>query len=129
MSADGLSLWLDLAQRHDRAGIPAILAEDVVFHSPVVHTPQRGRAIAARYLAGAMDVLDNGAFAYVGTWRGDRSGVLEFRTEIEGIVIEGVDMIAWDEAGAITAFKVMIRPLKAINLVHRLMAERLAAAT
>jgi hypothetical protein len=124
---DVMERWLEIAHARDAEALAGLLADDVVFHSPVVHTPQRGKAITQKYLAAAFDVLFNPDFAYVGQWRAERSAVLEFSTTIEGIEIDGVDIIAWNEDGHIVEFKVMARPLKAINLLHRLMGERLAA--
>ena len=100
-----------------------------VFESPVVHTPQRGRDITFKYLASAEQVLGGPAFRYVGEWRNASGAVLEFETEIDGIRINGVDMIAFSDDGArITHFKVMVRPLKAINLLHQMMGAQLAKA-
>jgi hypothetical protein len=123
---DTIERWRRIAKARDFAALADLLAEDVVFQSPVVHTPQRGKAITLKYLVAASHVLFNETFRYVGEWRAERSAVLEFVTTIEGIEIDGVDIIAWDEAGRIVSFKVMARPLKAINLLHRLMGERLA---
>ena len=122
---DVIARWREIAKTRDLAGLADLLAEDVVFHSPVVRTPQRGKAIASKYLAAAFDALFNETFRYVGEWRAERSAALEFMTTVEGIEIDGVDIIAWSEAGRIVDFKVMLRPLKAINLVHGMMAERL----
>ena len=97
-----------------------------MFESPVVHTPQRGRDITFKYLAGADKVLGGPGFSYVGEWRSATGAVLEFENEIEGIRINGVDIITFSEDGKITHFKVMVRPLKGINLLHRLMGEQLA---
>jgi hypothetical protein len=99
-----------------------------VFESPVVHTPQRGRDITFKYLASADKVLGGPGFAYTGEWRSDTGAVLEFQTEIDGIKLNGVDIITFDADGRITNFKVMVRPLKAINLLHRLMGEQLASS-
>jgi hypothetical protein len=93
-----------------------LLAEDVVFASPVVHTPQRGKAITLKYLSAALYVLFNETFRYVGEWRAARSAVLEFVTTMDGVEINGVDIIDWNEDGRIVQFKVMARPLKGINL-------------
>jgi ketosteroid isomerase-like protein len=123
---DTIARWREIAKAADSAALADLLAENVVFHSPVVHTPQRGRAITHKYLMAAFHVLFNPTFAYVGEWRAARAAVLEFKTTIEGTEIDGVDIIAWDEAGRIVEFKVMVRPLKAVNLLHRLMGERLA---
>ena len=123
---DPIARWREIAKSRDADALGQLLADDVVFHSPVVHTPQRGRAITHKYLMAAFDVLISPKFRYVGEWRAARSAVLEFVTEIEGVVIDGVDMISWNEAGQIVEFKVMVRPLKAINQLHQKMGERLA---
>jgi hypothetical protein len=97
-----------------------------VFESPVVHTPQRGRDIAFKYLAGAEKVLGGPGFKYTGEWRSSNGAVLEFENEIEGIKINGVDIITFSADDRIIHFKVMVRPLKGMNLLHRLMGEQLA---
>jgi len=111
---------------HDPRGLWDLLDPDAVFESPVVHTPQRGRDITFKYLLGAEKVLGGPGFKYLGEWLSDRGAVLEFENEIEGIRINGVDIMTFGDDGRITHFKVMVRPLKAINLLHRLMAEQLA---
>ena len=126
--SDVLQRWHAYIGSHDHAELRAMLHLDAVFESPVVHTPQRGRDIVYKYLASAEQVLGGPGFAYTGEWTAERSAVLEFTAEIEGIKVNGVDMIWWDEAGLITNFKVMVRPLKAVNLLHRLMGEMLAKA-
>jgi len=126
MTATGLERWYGYMKSHDRAALWDLLHPDAVFESPVVHTPQRGRDITFKYLTSAEKVLAGPGFTYVGEWRGDRGAVLEFENEIDGIKINGVDIITFDADGRITYFKVMVRPLKAINLLHRLMGEQLA---
>lgn len=123
-----LAAWHRIVQARDGRGIGALLAEDVVFHSPVVHTPQVGKAITTMYLRAALHVLGNPGFHYVREVVGARDAVLEFEVEIDGIVVNGVDMIRWNEAGLVTSFKVMVRPLKAITLVQQKMAAMLEAA-
>ena len=92
-----------------------------------MHTPQRGRDITSKYLSSAVAVLNGAAFRYVGEWLSENGAVLEFQTEGGGISINGVDIITFSADGErITHFKVMVRPLKAINLLHQLMGERLA---
>jgi hypothetical protein len=128
MPTTALDGWRDYLKTHDTAALRALLHPDVVFESPVVHTPQRGRDITFKYLASAGQVLGGPGFRYTGEWRSETGVVLEFETEIEGVRINGVDIIAFSDDGAlITHFKVMVRPLKAINLLHRLMGEQLAA--
>lgn len=121
-----LAAWHEVVRSRDPAALDRLLADDVVFHSPVVHTPQRGKAITAAYLGAAMQVLGNRAFRYLREVVGERDAVLEFATEIDAIEVNGVDLIAWDDAGRIVDFKVMIRPLKAVNIVHQKMGEMLA---
>jgi hypothetical protein len=117
--------WHVIAAARDVTALPGILADDVVFHSPVVHTPQAGKALTLQYLGAALHVLGNESFRYVHEWYGERSAVLEFEATVQGIVVNGVDMIECGADGRITAFKVMVRPLKAINLLHQLMGQQL----
>lgn len=117
--------WHQIIERRDPSQIASLLADDVVFHSPVVHTPQSGRTITALYLNAAFTVLINDSFRYVREIVGPADAALEFTVEIDGISLNGVDMIKWNAEGKITEFKVMVRPLKAINLVHQKMAEML----
>src|SRR5581483_1837694 len=124
----GLQRWHGFIKSGDPAALWDLLHPDVVFESPVVHTPQRGRDITFKYLAGAVRVLGGPTFRYVGEWTSGSGVVLEFVTEVGGITINGVDIIAFDADGLITHFKVMVRPLKAVNLLHRLMGEQLANA-
>lgn len=124
----GLDKWYDCMKSHDRAALWDLLHPDAVFESPVVHTPQRGRDITFKYLSSAEKVLGGPGFSYVGEWRSDGGAVLEFEKEIDGIRINGVDIIRFSDDGRITHFKVMVRPLKAINLLHRLMGEQLSMA-
>jgi len=125
MSTHPIQAWHALLKSFDPAALDALLADDVVFHSPVVHTPQAGRKITRLYLLAAHQVLNNGKFHYLREVVGERDAVLEFATELDGILINGVDMIRWNDEGRIVDFKVMVRPLKAINLLHQKMGEML----
>jgi hypothetical protein len=112
----------------DPALLSAMLADDAVFHSPVVHTPQVGKAIVTAYLIAASHTLGNDSFHYVRELVDGDEMMLEFVTEMEGITVNGVDIIRWNAEGQITDFKVMVRPLKAINKVWEMMAAQLATA-
>jgi ketosteroid isomerase-like protein len=120
-----LAAWHDYIARDDADALWQLLAEDVVFESPVVHTPQQGREITFKYLRSAAKVLGGEGFRYAGEWHGENSAILEFEQETDGIRINGIDMIWWNEAGRITRFKVMVRPLKAVNLLHQMMGAQL----
>jgi hypothetical protein len=125
MTMTALDKWYGYMKSHDQTALWDLLHPDAVFESPVVHTPQRGRDITFKYLASAEKVLGGAGFKYVGEWRSDTGAVLEFEKEIDGIKINGVDIIAFAD-GKITHFKVMVRPLKAMNLLHQLMGAQLA---
>lgn len=127
--ADALDTWHRLVRTGDPSGLDALLAEEAVFHSPVVHTPQRGRALAAAYLGAAFKVFASPAFRYVREIVGASDAMLEFETEVDGVAVNGVDIIRWNAADQIVEFKVMLRPLKAINLIHQKMAAMLQAAS
>lgn len=128
MPIDTMATWHKLVKSQDATGLNDLLADDAVFHSPVVHKPQVGKAITQKYLAAAFQVFFNDSFRYVREVRGDHDAVLEFLVEIDGISVNGVDMIKWNDEGRITEFKVMLRPLKAVNLIHQKMGEMLQAA-
>jgi len=125
MAAHALETWHRLVRTQDPSGLNPLLADDAVFYSPVVHTPQRGRKLASGYLTAAFHVFFNPTFRYVREIVGPFDAVLEFETEIDGILVNGVDLIKWNESGQIVEFKVMLRPLKAINLIHQKMAAML----
>jgi len=105
------------------ARLDTLLDNEAVFVSPIVHTPQRGKKLAIMYLAAAFDVFLNPTFRYVREIIGDSDAMLEFETEIDDVLVNGVDIIKWNESGRIVEFKVMIRPLKAIGLIHQRMSE------
>ena len=119
--------WHQIVRSRDMAALDRLLADDVVFVSPVVHTPQPGKAITTKYLQAALQVLNNDSFSYLNEWCGADSAVLEFQSTVDGIVINGIDMIGWNDAGRINRFKVMVRPLKAMNKLHEHMGRMLAA--
>jgi hypothetical protein len=120
--------WHQIVRSRDAAALERLLADDVVFTSPVVHTPQAGRAITTKYLQAALQVLNNDSFTYLNEWYGADSAVLEFQSTVDGIVINGIDMIGWNPAGRIDRFKVMVRPLKAMNKLHEHMGRMLQRA-
>jgi hypothetical protein len=119
-----LEIWHDMVRNNDLGRLDEIVAEDCVFLSPIVHSPQEGRELTRFYLSGALQVF-NDSFCYVKEVVTDRHAVLEFTCDLEGIVINGVDIMTFNEQGKIVEFKVMVRPLKAVNLMHAKMKEML----
>lgn len=128
MEVEPIRSWHEIVQTRDARGLNELLDDDVVFYSPVVHTPQVGKAVTAMYLMAALHVFGNGSFRYVREVVDESDAVLEFETDIDGITVNGVDMIKWNDEGRIVEFKVMVRPLKAINLIHQKMATMLSAS-
>ncbi len=122
MAVATINQWHQIVAARNEQALDAILADAVVFYSPVVHTPQVGKTITTRYLAAALRVFGNDSFRYVRELVDERDAMLEFEVEIDGIQVNGVDMLQWDADGKIVAFKVMLRPLKAVNLIHQKMA-------
>jgi hypothetical protein len=124
---DPVAAWHAYMHAPSKAALTALLDENVVFQSPAVHTPQVGRDVTVKYLWAAAEVLGGPDFHYVGEWRGERSAVLEFECTLDGgIQVNGVDIIEWNDAGKLTRFKVMIRPMKALNAVVPMMGAALA---
>lgn len=124
-----LQIWHDMLRQRDLGRLDDVLAEHCVFISPIVHTPQQGRDLTRFYLTGALNVF-NDSFKYVKEIVTAEHAVLEFTCEVDGIVVNGVDIMTFDEAGKIIEFKVMVRPLKAVNLMQarmRAMLESMAS--
>ena len=127
MSQSALEHWHQLIADRDPRGLEQLLADDVVFYSPVVFAPQKGKTITTAYLGAAFQVFVNDSFEYVRQVTGDRDAVLEFVVQIDGVTVNGVDMMRWNDRQQITEFKVMLRPLKAVHLIQVKMAQMLAA--
>ncbi|MFW2349553.1 nuclear transport factor 2 family protein [Qipengyuania sp.] len=127
MSAElGLKRWHEVIEGGSSPeALAAIIHANAVFHSPVVHTPQRGRAIVVAYLSAAGQTLGNDSFEYVRELVDGENAMLEFTTEMDGIHVNGIDLIRFDADGMIVDFKVMVRPLKAVNKVWEQMAAQL----
>ena len=125
-AAKGLENWHRVIENGSRPDeLAAMIDDDAVFHSPVVHTPQRGQAIVTAYLAAAGQTLGNAEFRYVRTMTDGHDALLEFTTEMDGIHVNGIDLIRFDDYGKIVDFKVMVRPLKAVNKVWEQMGAEL----
>ncbi len=125
MPTNVLRNWHKLVENSDASALKFLLAENVVFYSPVVHKPQSGKALTTKYLSAALKLFAAYNFHYVKEIVGSYNAALEFVVEIDGITINGVDIISWDDSAKIVEFKVFIRPLKAVHLLHQKMAEML----
>jgi hypothetical protein len=135
--------WFQYLKGELAGGLDELLGDDVVFYSPIVFTPQKGKAITKLYLEAAGQTLTGdepsgsiepgasspGGFRYTKQVLSGDTAVLEFETTIEGTYVNGVDIVRCDGEGRIVEFRVMIRPLQAVNLVHRQMAATLESMT
>ena len=113
---------------HSPEQLDELLDDDVVFYSPALFSAQEGKAKTTSYLSAAAKLFGATDFHYVEQWIGERSAVLEFAATVDGMYVNGIDMITWNDAGRIVSFKVMIRPFKGLQLVMGKMAELLAAS-
>ncbi|MEE2030753.1 nuclear transport factor 2 family protein [Rhodococcus chondri] len=121
--------WHHIVEHDDRTALVDLLADDAVFSSPAVFTPQAGKDATLAYLQAALTVFGNDTgFHYVGEWYGDRSAVLEFEADLDGVHVNGVDIIGWDHRDRIISFKVMVRPIKGLQALMPLMAAQLTPA-
>lgn len=125
MQPEPVRAWHELVASRELAQLGALLADDVVFRSPAVFSPQVGRAATTLYLSAAMTVLGP-TVRYVDEWYGPSSAVLEFEAELDGVVVHGVDMMRWNDAGRLTSFTVMVRPVKGLQQLMIMMSAELA---
>lgn len=125
MTPQVIQRWSQIVENSDIEALDGLLADDVVFTSPAVFTPQQGKPLALAYLRAAMRLFGGTDFRYVEQWYSDSSAVLEFTTEIDGVHVNGIDMIHWNDSGQVTSVKVMLRPFKALQTVMPKMAELL----
>jgi SnoaL-like domain len=125
MTPPVIQRWIEIVENGRADELDALLAENAVFFSPVVFTPQEGRAKTAAYLKAAIKVFGDTDFHYLEQWYKDNSAILEFAATIDGVYANGVDMIHWNEHAQIASFKVMLRPLKALQTIMPAMAKLL----
>jgi len=116
-----ISKWHEVVKLRDYNLLKEILDENVIFYSPVVYTPQKGKSITLNYLSAANEVFNSSNFRYRKEIINDKSASLEFTLTIDDTDINGIDLISWNDSGLITEFKVFIRPLQGVNLIHKLM--------
>ena len=118
-----LDRWHQVVEAKDPALLDALLADDAVFRSPAVHTPQEGKQLTTAYLAAAMVVIGP-TLTYRHEWYDADSAILEFTAELDGLTVHGIDMIRWGSDGRITEFTVMVRPFKALQkLMDRMLVQ------
>lgn len=122
-----LRSWHAIVKSRDVSLLDDLLADDVVFRSPAVFAPQEGKDLATLYLTGAVAVLGP-TLRYVGQWHDSSSAALEFEADLDGVYVQGVDLLRWNREGKLTSFTVMVRPMRGLQKLIELMARQLAAA-
>jgi hypothetical protein len=119
-----VAAWHAIAETRDPGGLADLLADDVVFRSPAVHTPQEGKELTTAYLSAAVVVLGP-TLVYQRQWYGATNAVLEFEATLDGLTVHGIDMFEWNDEGQIIEFTVMVRPFKGLEKLIELMAAEL----
>jgi hypothetical protein len=122
-----LRAWQAVVESGDPALLDGLLADDVVFRSPAVFRPQQGKVVTKQYLSSALVVLGP-SLRYISEWHDQASAVLEFEAELDGIYVQGVDMLRWDGDGKLVSFTVMVRPMRGLQKLVELMAGQLAVS-
>ena len=117
-----LKAWHDLVRNKDASALNDLIAEDAVFYSPVMHTPQAGKKLVIGYLTAAAQVFLNDSFHYLRELIGANEAMLEFKVVIDDIEVNGIDHIQWNDDNQIVSFKVWLRPLKGIQVIQQKMA-------
>ena len=116
-----ITKWHEVVKNRDYNLLESILSDDIIFYSPVVYTPQKGKQLALQYLMAASEVFNSASFQYNKEMIGESSASLEFSLTLDSTDINGIDLISWDKTGKINEFKVFIRPLQGVNMIHKLM--------
>ena len=121
----GLNTWHNFVKNKNHENLSNFIDDNAVLYSPVVFKPIKGGFMVGMYLMAAAEIIGNSSFKYVREICDSENAILEFKTEINGITVEGVDMLKFTKEGKLKEIKVMIRPLKAVNIVHQKMGEYL----
>ena len=119
-----IAAWHEVVKSGDPAQLDALLADDVTFRSPAVHAPQEGKEVTTAYLRAAMVVLGP-TLTYHREWYADDSAALEFTCKLDQTDVHGMDVIAWNDAGQIIDFCVLVRPHQGLTVVIEKMAAEL----
>ena len=123
-----ITKWHEVVSTKNYQLLEEILDDNVIFYSPVVFTPQKGKEVTKIYLSAAAEVFEGNSFSYVRELIKDNEAALEFKLELDEIKVNGVDLITWNHEKRITEFKVFIRPLQAVNALHQKMGAMLESA-
>lgn len=121
-----LRRWHAVVESKSPALLDELLADEVVFRSPAVFAPQEGKALTTSYLTAALKVLGP-SLRYVSQWHDHASAVLEFEADLDGIYVQGVDILRWNGEGKLVSFTVMVRPMRGLQKLAELMALQLTA--
>ncbi len=120
-----LSSWHKVVKTSDAKLLKSILDKEAIFYSPILFKPQKGRKKVMTYLLSAAKMFEGNDFHYVKELATASDAILEFNAKIDGIEVDGVDIISWNEDGKIVEFKVMLRPFQAIEKVGEKMKAQL----
>ncbi|PAU63892.1 polyketide cyclase [Pseudomonas sp. PIC25] len=126
-AAASLQHWHGMIDRRDLSALPELLAESVVFRSPMAHTPYPGAAVVSTILNTVLQVFEDFRYHRQLATADGLSVVLEFSARVNGRELKGIDMIRFDEQGKIVEFEVMVRPMSGLQALGEEMGRRLGA--
>jgi hypothetical protein len=119
-----LKQWHRFVATADEALLTSLLAENVVFHSPALQSPIQGRDAAVLVLTTVVKIFEN--FNYRRNFiAGPCDAALEFSANVGKWKLKGLDLITFNDAGELVEFEVMIRPLKALQVLAEEMGNRI----
>lgn len=117
-----MTTFREAVEAQDLDAVEALLADDVVFRSPVAFAPYPGKAITAAILRAVVEVFED--FRYVRQIEDGREHAYVFEATVDGLELTGCDFLTLDGDGRIVDLMVMVRPLKAAQALAARMAER-----
>jgi len=118
--------WRDLFAMENMPPVRDMLAEDIQMHSPAMHQVQRGPDLIADYITAAHEIFTRWDLDYVRAFQNGNEICMEFEGEIEGVTLNGVDIIRWNADDKIDDFKIMIRPASGLKKLGEVMVKILA---
>ena len=121
--ASAVDLWHQCIE--NAALNPEMMTEEVVFYSPYVYTPIKGKKNVSRYLEAAGMVFLNSDFRYIEEIIGNNQACLVFEATINDLYVNGVDFLIWNDQQQLTEIRVFIRPFEALNLIKEFMVKYL----
>ena len=120
--------WHEMLANRDMSILNELLADDIVFRSPVAFNPYPGKPVVFFILSNVIQIFENFTYHREFYTEDGLNVVLEFSANIGDKKLKGIDMIRFNEDGQMIDFEVMIRPKSGIEALATLMGQRMAQA-